>query len=92
MFKRLAIIGLIVATLFAAMTEAKTKKTTAKKSVTKAKGKSSRQFKPAKHSRKSRRFHSRGNGPDLKSITTESPYKEDPSNGVTPVETKQPGL
>ncbi len=76
-----------MAVIFATVTEAKTKKTKAT-----AKSRSSRQFKPAKHSRKSRRFKNRGNGPDLKSITTESPYKEDPSNGVTPVETKQPGL
>ena len=38
-----------------------------------------------KHPRKSRHFH-RGTGPDLKSITTESPYKEDPTNGVNPIE------
>jgi len=92
MFKRLAIIGLLLAALFATVTEAKTKKKSAKNTTAKAKSRSSRQFKPAKHSRKSRRFRSHGNGPDLKSITTESPYKEDPSNGVTPVETKQPGL
>ena len=42
-----------------------------------------------KHSRKSRHYH-RGNGPNLKSITTDSPYKEDPNNGVNPIETKQP--
>lgn len=49
-----------------------------------------RSTKTSKHSRKSRHFH-RGTGPDLKSITTDSPYKEDPSNGVNPIETKQPG-
>ncbi|MDO9180819.1 MAG: hypothetical protein Q7U04_00355, partial [Bacteriovorax sp.] len=49
----------------------------------------SKTAKNLKQSRKSRRFH-HGNGPDLKSITTDSPYKEDPNNGVNPVETKQP--
>ena len=41
--------------------------------------------KVSKHSRKSKHFH-HGTGPDLKSITTESPYKEDPNNGVNPIE------
>jgi hypothetical protein len=35
--------------------------------------------------KKSKRHH--GNGPDLKAITKESPYTENPTNGVTPVET-----
>ncbi len=85
MFKRLAIFCLLVMTFFAAgEAQARTKKKKENKN-------SSSKYKPSKHARKSRRFR-RGNGPDLKSITTESPYKEDPSNGVTPIETKQPGL
>lgn len=88
MFKRLAIIFLLLTVVISTAVEAKTKKTKSKK----AKSKISRKYKPAKHSRKSRRFRTHSNGPDLKTITTESPYKEDPSNGVTPVETKQPGL
>jgi len=42
-----------------------------------------------RHSRKSRHYH-HGNGPNLKLITTDSPYKEDPNNGVNSIETKQP--
>ena len=42
-----------------------------------------------KHSRKSRHYR-HGNGPNLKTITTDSPYKEYPNNGVNPIETKQP--
>jgi hypothetical protein len=42
-----------------------------------------------KHFRKSRHYH-HGNGPNLKSITTDSTYKEDPNNGINPIETKQP--
>lgn len=85
MFKRLAIFCLLVTFIFTtAAAEARTKSKKANKI-------SSAKYKPSKHARKSRRFR-RGNGPDLKSITTESPYKEDPSNGVTPVETKQSGL
>jgi hypothetical protein len=43
-----------------------------------------------KQTRKSRRRH-HGTGPDLKSITTDSPYSytDDPNNGVNPIETKQ---
>jgi hypothetical protein len=81
MFKRLAIICLLVTVFTSVITEtasAKTKKT---------KKKSSRQYRPSKHARKSRRFSKHhGTGPDLKTITTESPYTEDPSNGVTPIE------
>lgn len=90
MFKRLAIICLF-ATVFTSVNLVMSDAVFAK--TKKAKKKSSRLYKPSKHSRKSRRFSKHhGNGPDLKAITTESPYKEDPSNGVTPIETKQPGL
>jgi hypothetical protein len=50
---------------------------------------SSRVYKTSKYSRK-KRHH--GSGPDLKSITKESPYTEEPTNGVNPVENKQPGI
>ena len=36
-------------------------------------------------SKKRRRHH--GNGPDLKAITKDSAYTENPNNGVTPIET-----
>lgn len=36
---------------------------------------------------KKRRRHHRGNGPDLKAITKDSAYTENPNNGVTPIET-----
>lgn len=41
--------------------------------------------KNSKHSRRSRHYR-HGNGPDLKAITTDSPYKEDPTNGINPIE------
>ncbi len=87
MFRHFAIFCLLILSIaFATNALAKTKKRKSKKG-----DKISHTYKPSKHARKSRRYH-HGTGPDLKSITTESPYKEDPSNGVTPVETKQPGL
>lgn len=85
MLKRLAIISVLVFAVFISAAEAKTRKGKKSRSVKK----SARHFKPSKHARKSRRFRHHSNGPDLKSITTESPYTEDPTNGVTPVETKQ---
>ena len=50
--------------------------------------KSSKAHKNSRHSRKTHSTHN-GTGPDLKTITKDSPYKEEPSNGVTPVENKQ---
>lgn len=41
--------------------------------------------KKSKHSRRSRHYR-HGNGPDLKAITTNSFYKEDPTNGINPIE------
>jgi len=38
-----------------------------------------------------KRVKKSGNGPDLKSLTTISPYTENPANGVNSVETK-PGI
>ena len=52
---------------------------------------SSRIYKTSRHGRKSHHSAHHGTGPDLKSSTTNSPYTEDPNNGVTPVETKAPG-
>ncbi|MGZ3789197.1 MAG: hypothetical protein ACXVLQ_11780 [Bacteriovorax sp.] len=87
MFKQLAIFCLFLAVALATnAAEAKIKK---KKS---SGSKTSRTYRPSKHARKSRHYRHHGTGPDLKAITTESPYKEEPSNGVTPIETKQPGL
>ncbi|MBC7538838.1 MAG: hypothetical protein H7281_08455 [Bacteriovorax sp.] len=89
MFKRIASFCLILLVMLAssnASTYPSTKKKKRKKSRSQT---SARSHKASKHVRNSRRFH-RGTGPDLKSITTDSPYKEDPNNGVNPVETKQP--
>lgn len=38
-----------------------------------------------------KRVKKSGNGPDLKALTTVSPYTENPANGVNSIETK-PGL
>lgn len=89
MHRQLALFFLLIFVLFqneTAFARAKRKKKSHSK-------RSSRVYKPSKHRRKSRRYgHHHGNGPDLKSITTQSPYKEDPSNGVNPIETKQPAI
>ena len=85
MFKQLASLLLIILVIFSTNSaNARVKKKKTKLHIQKSHSK-----KGSKHSRKSRRFH-KGNGPDLKAITKDSPYTEEPSNGVTPVETKQP--
>lgn len=98
MFKRIASFCLILFTLLVHSNpvDARAKKTkksqtasSAKKS--KLKKKSPKYSKASKHKRKSRRF-SRGTGPDLKTITTDSPYTEDSTNGINPIENKQPGI
>jgi nitrogen fixation protein FixH len=53
-----------------------------KNSASKRKNKKTSRYKKVKKS---------GNGPDLKALTTKSPYVEDPDNGVNSVET-QPGI
>lgn len=84
MFKHLAALFVLVGLLVTSSASfAATKKTKKKKT--------HKTYKVSKHKRKSRRYK-RGTGPDLKSITTDSPYTEDSNNGVNPVETKQPGL
>ena len=55
----------------------------------KTKRKKTSSYKVSKHKRKSRHYK-KGNGPDLKAITTDSPYKEDTNNGINPIETTQP--
>ena len=87
MFKHIAefcFLFFVLLTLSSANDELKTKK----KKKTHSHSRVSRYLKATKHSRKSRRYH-HGNGPSLKTITTDSPYKEDPTNGVNPIETKQ---
>jgi Flp pilus assembly protein TadB len=68
--------------------DAATKKKKTKKSRS---HKSSKRSSKHKTKRKSRHFsRQRGTGPDLKAMTTDStdsPYKEDPNNGVNPIET-----
>lgn len=84
MIKQIASLGLLLVVLFSSnAANAATKKKKKKKSHAKT-------HKVVHHSRKTKHYK-HGNGPDLKAITTDSPYKEDPNNGVTPVETKQPG-
>ena len=50
-----------------------------------------RKYKISTYKRKSRHFK-RGNGPDLKSITIQSPYTEELNNGVNAIETTEPTL
>ena len=88
MFIRIVVLSFISLMIVApSASEAKSKKKKLARKQT-----SGHVYKSTKHSRKSRHYRHHGTGPDLKSITTESPYKEDPSNGVTPIETKQPGI
>lgn len=86
MFKRVAsILAIMTSILFSTNSAfARNKHVKKKKSKNKI-------HKVSKHKRKSRRYKY-GNGPDLKTITTESTYTEDPSNGVNSIETKQPGI
>ena len=95
MFKRLVSFCLIIFTILIhsnpAEARVKTKKNSKITKSTKIKKKSQKNFKTSKHKRKSRRF-SRGNGPDLKAITTDSPYTEDSTNGINSIENKQPGI
>lgn len=84
MFKQITSFCLIILVVFTTSSSANAR--------TKKKKKKSRsQISSRSHKRKSRHFH-HGNGPDLKSITTDSPYKDAPNNGVNPIETKQPDL
>lgn len=87
MIKRIASLWLMIITLLITSSgvDARVKKSNPKKK------KGYKTYKVSKHKRKSRRYK-RGNGPDLKSITTNSPYTEDTNNGVNPIETKQPGI
>ncbi len=86
MFKRTASLLALIATILFSSNSAIARTKHLKKKKTKHKI-----HKVSKHKRRSRHYR-HGNGPDLKSITTTSPYKEDPSNGVNPIETKQPGI
>jgi hypothetical protein len=89
MFKHITSFCLILLVMLASSNASTTYPSAKKKKKKSRTQTSSRMHKVSKHGRKSRRFH-HGTGPDLKSITTDSPYKEDPNNGVNPVETKQP--
>ncbi|MBP9682995.1 MAG: hypothetical protein KBD76_16460 [Bacteriovorax sp.] len=62
-----------------------------KKKKRKKGARSSRYYKTSKNKKRAKRY-THSSGPDLKAITTESPYKDEPSNGVNAVETKQPTL
>ncbi|MFA6238516.1 MAG: hypothetical protein WC635_14375 [Bacteriovorax sp.] len=85
MFKRIASFTLLMFFLLgSASVEARSKKVKKKK-------KGHKTYKVSMLKRKSRRIP-RGNGPDLKSITTDSPYTEETNNGINPVESAQPGI
>lgn len=85
MFKRIATFTLLTTFLLGHVTaETRTKKTKKKK-------KGHKTYKVSMLKRKTRRTH-RSTGPDLKSITTESPYTEETNNGINPIESPQPGI
>lgn len=85
MFKRIVsfclLITVVLMTSVSSEAASKSKKT---------KKKSQKTYKVSKHKRKSRHYKKvkRGTGPDLKTITTESPYTEETNNGVNQIETK----
>jgi len=86
MFRKLALFSLFLALCFGnANLFAKVKLKKQKKS---GAIRSHRSYRPSKHKRKSRHYRHSGSNVDLKSITTDSPYKETPDNGVNSVETK----
>ena len=63
------------------------------KKVTRKHEHSSRVSRKTKHSKRNKHKVHHGTGPDLKEITTNSPYSsynEEPKNGVNSVETKTP--
>ena len=60
------------------------------KKVAKRHSRSSRVSRATKHSKKNKHKVHHSTGPDLKDITKNSPYTEEPQNGVNPVETKSP--
>lgn len=82
MFKRIASILLIFIVFLATFTEVE-----AASRNKKGKKRKEKAYRVSKHKRKSRHYK-RGNGPDLKAITTESPYTEDTNNGINSIETK----
>ncbi len=84
MFKHLASFCLFLAVVLVSSNSLE-----AKSHSRRTKKKKSSSYKVSKHKRKSRHYK-HGSGPDLKSITTDSPYKEDTNNGVNPIETTQP--
>ncbi|RPJ77799.1 MAG: hypothetical protein EHM20_05435 [Alphaproteobacteria bacterium] len=86
MFKRIASMLAAIAIILFSTNSAVARTKHLKKKKTKHKT-----HKVSKHKRKYRRYK-QGNGPDLKTITTDSTYTEDTSNGVNPIETKQPGI
>jgi hypothetical protein len=57
----------------------------------KKKRKTHKSYKISKHKRKSRHYKY-SNGPDLKAITSDSPYTESSNNGVNSIETREPEL
>lgn len=78
--------------LFSPLVEAKSKKNKNRahvsRSYKKGKSKNKTKFKKTSRNKKVKRS---GNGPDLKTLTTTSPFTENPDNGVNSIETK-PGL
>lgn len=63
----------------------------ASKKSNKNKSSSSQSKRKNKKTSRYKKVKKSGNGPDLKALTTTSPYVEDPANGVNSVET-QPGI
>ena len=82
MFKRIASLCILIITMIVNSNVAEARVKNAKK-----KKKAHKTHRVSKHKKKSRHYK-HGNGPDLKSITTDSPYTEDSNNGVNPIETK----
>lgn len=89
MRKQLALFGLFIVLLLSSSNLFSKDKI--KKKKRSSFNRTSKLYRPNKHKRKSRHYRHSGNNVDLKSITTQSPFKDVPDNGVNPVETKPPG-
>ena len=81
----------MIFTLFSLETHAasKKKKSSKRPTMSRSSKKNKGMYAKNKKTRRYKRVKNSGNGPDLKELTTASPYTEDLSNGVNSVETKQ---
>jgi len=86
--KYIKCLTLVVTIMFGAFAQSALAKSTKGKSSVSRSAKNKGKFKKTSRYKRAKKS---GNGPDLKALTTTSPYVESPANGVNSVET-QPGI